>query len=400
MSGYKIVVPNEGFEFKNLSLVSPITVNGGTFFTKLLNNDNELYIQTPICSSKNGFIKTQKKISCDLLFEKSNTEFIEWFENLESVCQKMIFEKSKEWFQDEIELDDIENAFTSSIRSYKSGSYHLIKTTTESPRLGSLNSLSIYDQQERQIKVEDVPAGSSMICVLQIHGVKFTQKNFQIFIQLKQVMILNDNLFDVCQIKPNIPVKTSRKISLKANENDLESDNSDEDIENEYIQDDSKTEVNEVDIDNEQKMEESNELSQHLEKDEDNQKNLEKELDIVEEIEEKKDVGNIEEMEVDDLENNLEKEIKLEEVNLTCDTENLETITLKKPDEVYLEIYNDARQKAKRAKKEALLSYLELHKIQSEYSLDGLDASDDEIDKAIKKETLKINDSKTEEKIM
>ena len=56
-------------------------------------------------------IKTAKKITCDMLFEKNNTVFIEWFENLESYCQQLIFKKSKDWFQDEIELDDIESAF-------------------------------------------------------------------------------------------------------------------------------------------------------------------------------------------------------------------------------------------------------------------------------------------------
>ena len=43
----------------------------------------------------------------------------------------------------------------------------------------------------------------------------------------------------------------------------------------------------------------------------------------------------------------------IEEVTLDCDTNNLETITLKKPDEVYLEIYEEARKKAKEAKKQA-----------------------------------------------
>ena len=47
----------------------------------------------------------------------------------------MIYAKSKEWFQDEIEQDDIESAFTSSIRSYKSGMFNMIKTSTESPRI-------------------------------------------------------------------------------------------------------------------------------------------------------------------------------------------------------------------------------------------------------------------------
>ena len=60
-----------------------------------------------------------------------------------------------------------------------------------------------------------------------------------------------------------------------------------------------------------------------------------------------------------------------------------ETIQLKKPDEVYLEIYNEAREKAKEAKKQALLSYLELKKIKSAYPTLNFDDEDDVMDKAI-----------------
>ena len=42
---------------------------------------------------------------------------------------------------------------------------------------------------------------------------------------------------------------------------------------------------------------------------------------------------------------------------------NLESITLKKPNQVYYEIYKKAREKAKEAKKEAILAFLEAKNI-------------------------------------
>ena len=389
MSGdYKILVPNDNFEFDKLTLVNPITLQGGTYFTKLLNDNNELYIQTPLCTSKNGFVKTAKKITCDMLFEKNNTVFIEWFENLESYCQQLIFKKSKDWFQDEIELDDIESAWTSSIRSYKSGMYNLIKTSTESPRIThSANSLTIYDQQERQLKIEEFNPDHSMVCILQIHGVKFTQKSFQIFIQLKQVMVLNDNMFNKCQIRPNIEVKSKRKISLKAhddNEEKIEDDEEEED-------DDDKNEVKEHEPEDKDEIE-INTYTNIIKKD-----NLENKK----EDHPTNDENNLEEDSI-----NLEKKEDLdigediEEVTLNLDnTDNLETIQLKKPDEVYLEIYNEAREKAKEAKKQALLSYLELKKIKSAYPTLNFDDEDDVMGKAIENiiESNDFEKDKTEE---
>jgi hypothetical protein len=370
MSDYKILVPSDSFDFTKLSLVNPITLQGGSFFTKILNDNNELYIQTPICTTKNGFVKTAKKINCDMLFEKTNTVFIEWFENLEEYCQKLIYQKSGDWFADEIELDDIENAFTSSIRSYKSGMFNMIKTSTESPRIShSISNLSIYDQQERQMKLEDVNSDNTMVCILQIHGVKFTQKNFQIFIQLKQVMVLNDNMFSKCQIKPNVEVRSKRKISLKAHSED---DNVEDNDEKEETEDDEKINITTYDNNNEESI-----LSDKIDSIEEPLEG--NNLEVNEPLENKENIDTENLEEISELE-----ELKMEEVQLNLDdAENLEEITLKKPDEVYMEIYSEARRKAKEAKKQALISYLELKKIKSEWDVNGLEDSDDEFDKAM-----------------
>jgi hypothetical protein len=61
----------------------------------------------------------------------------------------------------------------------------------------------------------------------------------------------------------------------------------------------------------------------------------------------------------------------------------LETIQLKKPNQVYFEIYKAARNKAKAAKKNALLAYLEAKNIKKTYMLDNLNDSDSDIDAEI-----------------
>jgi hypothetical protein len=74
----------------------------------------------------------------------------------------------------------------------------------------------------------------------------------------------------------------------------------------------------------------------------------------------------------------LEPDQDLEEVNFGLDLENnLETLTLKKPNEVYYEMYKQAREKAKNAKKEALMAFLEAKNIKQTYMLDDIDSSDE-----------------------
>ena len=56
---------------------------------------------------------------------------------------------------------------------------------------------------------------------------------------------------------------------------------------------------------------------------------------------------------------------------------NLETITLKKPNQVYFEMYKEARKKAKEAKQKAVLAYLEAKNIKKTYMLDENSSSDE-----------------------
>ena len=94
--------------------------------------------------------------------------------------------------------------------------------------------------------------------------------------------------------------------------------------------------------------------------------------------------NNLEEVNLDDLEKEQEpnKEEKnkdeLQEVDLTFDEED--AITLKNPNEIYLDIYRQAREKAKKAKQEAIKAYLEAKRIKELYMLEIVDSSDEDSD--------------------
>ena len=90
-------------------------------------------------------------------------------------------------------------------------------------------------------------------------------------------------------------------------------------------------------------------------------------------------------LEIEDLDNlEIENNLDLKEVNIDInEPNNLETLTLKKPNQVYFELYKKAREKAKIAKKEAILAYLEVKNIKKTYLIDNLDDSDSEFDAEI-----------------
>ena len=63
--------------------------------------------------------------------------------------------------------------------------------------------------------------------------------------------------------------------------------------------------------------------------------------------------------------------------------DNDKTITLKKPNEVYLDLYKEARKEAKEAKKNAISAFLKAKKIKDTYSLEEIDDSDDDLEELL-----------------
>jgi hypothetical protein len=174
-----IIEPNSNFDFSKLSLAHPVGIQGGAYFTKILYNNKPLYIQTTKSLTRQGFVKTGKKYYCDLMFDKNAEGLIHWFENLETRCQQLIFERRDTWFQNSLEESDIESAFNSTIRVYKSGKFYLVRTNIKNNH-NNLPTIKIYNESEIPLTMDDIKPETNIISILEIQGIKFTSRNFQI----------------------------------------------------------------------------------------------------------------------------------------------------------------------------------------------------------------------------
>lgn len=205
-----IIEPSENFDFSKLTLAHPSGVQGGAYFTKIQYNNKPLYIQTSKSLTRQGFVKTGKKYYCDLMFDNNSSVLINWFENLEERCQKLIHEKGTSWFQNALEISDIESAFNSIIRVYKSGKYYLVRTNVKNNHNNEPH-IKIFNENEVALGLEDVTSETNIISILEIQGIKFTTRNFQIEIELKQIMILNNEpIFESCLIKNSLNSKKNQ----------------------------------------------------------------------------------------------------------------------------------------------------------------------------------------------
>lgn len=375
-----IIEPNVHFDFSKITLAHPISIQGGAYFTRIEMNKKPLYIQTLKGLTKQGIIKSGKKHYCDLLFDNTSAELINWFENLEDKCHKLIYEKKDEWFQGNLEENDVESAFSPIMRIYKSGKFYLLRTNLKNTK-DNQPILRIYDENENILTTTDINNETEIISILEIQGIKFTTRNFQLEIELKQMMVINNEpIFENCLIKtnapkknqPNEPIQEENNISLESLEhlanNDLETicTNVQENIlENSNDTTDILEEIehlpeNSLEIDLETPSLEKNDLS--------NNSNNSNEETIDISFEELETIPN----------NNDDELTEVDYFNFNLEDDH--TLKLRPPNEVYFDLYKEAREKAKQAKKNAILAYLEAKNIRKTYMIDYIDESDGDAD--------------------
>jgi hypothetical protein len=367
-----IIEPTIDYDFSNLYLGPPSTIAGGAYFTRIMyNNNKQLYIQTPKSLTKQGFVKSGKKIYVDLMFDNNDTVFINWIENLEAKCQELIFSKSDNWFQTKLDKDDIETAFTSPFKIYKSGKFYLLRVNVKP-------NVKIFNDDTQIINLEDLTTDKTLISIIEIQGIKFSSRNFQIEIELKQSMVVSpDPFLDACFIrKPNKKQVTEEEVDLDESIN-----NSDNlfatPLTKQKLQTPLVESFSNIDVD--KKTELNTAINSKTSVSTDIQLGDITDLDLNSDSNSDNIILEIEDLSVEPVK--IEDINALKEVDLSSSLEeNLESFTLKKPNQVYYEIYKKAREKAKEAKKEAILAFLEAKNIKKTYMLDDIDESDEDED--------------------
>ena len=373
-----IIEPNDTFDFSKLSLAHPVGIQGGAYFTKIEFNKKPLYIQTSKSLTRQGIVKTGKKYYSDLMFDKNSEILINWFENLEDKCKKLIYEKKDAWFQGNLEENDIENAFNPLIRVYKSGKYYLLRTNIKNTK-DDIPSVKIYNENEINLGVSDITPETEIISILEIQGIKFTSRNFQIEIELKQMMVLdNEPIFESCLIKTNKKTQQKSLDDFKPEhiiQNEINLDNTVQQVKENIV----------LSITEGIKQPETQNILNKMDETLSSLEELEP-IDLLVPEEKKEEEENIAlDIEFEDLNDDIqENNDELREINNSdLNLDNVQSMTLKKPNQVYFELYKEARNKAKQAKKNAILAYLEAKNIKKTYMIENINDSDSDFDAEI-----------------
>lgn len=387
-----IIEPNSSFDFSQLMCVSPTSVSGGNYFMRILQKQGQkpFYIQPPKCTTKQGIIKSGKKMYTDLLFHHDHEQFVEFLESLETFCKTQLFHNREKWFDSSLTEHDIDESFAPTTKLFKSGKFYSVKANIPT-RLGKC-SLKIFNEEEQDVPPEDIRENISILSIVEIQGIRCTSRIFQLELEVKQLMILKPvDLFESCLFtkskssQPSSPPILPPKVAASAAATIAATlPSSSPSISTVSIV--KPSEDNKIPLDKVILVPESNEQDPVLLLDHEihpkveststetvdktylgdskNTAKEENEVTIEEATENSKHLGeSILESGVDEIE--LEAPV------------NDDVITLKKRNYVYYKMYKEAKQKARLARDLAIASYMEAKKIRNNF-LEAEDVSDED----------------------
>ena len=388
-----IVEPTSDYEFSQLMCISPTSLGGGNYFIRLLQKSGQkpLYIQPPKCSTKQGILKSGKKMYTDLLFKHEDEPFHEFLESLETFCKNQLFHYREKWFDSSLTEDVIEESFLPVSKMYKSGKFHCIRAQIPT-RLGK-SSLKIFDEEEQEVSLESINNTSSILTIVEVQGIRCSARSFQLDLEIKQMMLLKPvDLFETCLFSKKSPKPSSAQPAaistvIKSTEpiqdpvvNERPVEESLESLEPVAVLDDNQ-DVNKVIVEDASSIDEP-----------EAEPEPEPEPEAIQDNDNVLDLDNIntsstvnpDQEEQDPMMNSSPAkqntlailEENVDEVDLTVpDDDNQEVFTLKRRNDVYFNMYKEAKRKAKIARDLAISSYLEAKQIRHNY-LANQDVSD------------------------
>jgi len=371
------------------TLGKPVEINRNKMSIPIETIDGSSFqIQLPDCKTKQGVVSNGSRTYVDLMFDNTKgkeflVEFEEFISVLQSKCAEEIYKNRADWLavdseedNDSYSVESFEEIFYPVTRAINRGANTVIRvdigrgTRGTKPAVPVETSCEIYTKTGEEKSLSAIQKDSKLIPLVEFSEILISSTSINLVLELKECLLFDETT----QI-----VKRGRSIMLE--ENDEESKQEDKEIENEGV------------------MKGQAEFDKNI---------VEKEADC-DEIVEQVDIEDTEDSSISRQENECQSNDltlhELTEVDIELDEKNTseidsqiqedndglteikdleivadEPLKLKRPNEVYREIYKAAIAKAKRLRQVALDAYLDAKKIKARFMLDEIEDSDDDSD--------------------
>ena len=186
------------------------------YYSNITYDNKPFFMQTSklgIITKMNELNKKLPSIEYEIIGE--NLDFYDIFMKLDDRLIKETYNKSKEWFNQSIPLENIEDMYKRICKPLKKNTNPSLRFRLPMEK-GNIIS-KIYNQNKENIKIEDIKENSEAILILHIRGIKFMKQQYicDIYINQMKVFIPRRNKYiipDECLIQESLITQSDEEI--------------------------------------------------------------------------------------------------------------------------------------------------------------------------------------------
>ena len=158
------------------------------YYSNITYDDKPFFLQTSKLKILSDMTSLNKKIpSIEFQILGDNFDLYDLFMQLDDRLVKTTYSKSKEWFNQSIPLENIEEMYKGICKPLKKNSNPSIRFKLPMEKNEIISKL--YNQNRENIKVENIKEDSEAICIIHIRGIKFMKQQYICDIYINQMKV-------------------------------------------------------------------------------------------------------------------------------------------------------------------------------------------------------------------
>ena len=175
----------------SLSFSKPEKVRN-IYYSKILNNDKPLFIQT----NKLEILSNTKELndkdpSIEFKISNHNLDFYDFLNKLDNKLIQKTFQNSKDWFSKEIPLETIDDMYKRLLKPIQKNNMPNIRFKL--PQVNNKILTKIYNQNKKFLDIKEVNNNIDAILILHIRGIKFMKQHYICDVYISQMKIYEVN---------------------------------------------------------------------------------------------------------------------------------------------------------------------------------------------------------------
>ena len=186
------------------------------YYSNITYENNPLFLQTSKLGILTKMTELNKKLpSVEYEIIGENLDFYDLFMKLDDKLIKETYNQIKEWFNQTIPLENIEDMYKRICKPLKKNTNPSIRFRLPMEK-GNIVS-KIYNQNKEIIKINDIKENSEAILIIHIRGIKFMKQQYicDIYINQMKVFIPRRNKYiipDECLIRESLITQSDEEI--------------------------------------------------------------------------------------------------------------------------------------------------------------------------------------------